>query len=131
MSVKNLANDKLKFYEQILLREKAETLSLISEISTTQRKGAKNSSGDLSSFSLHQADQGTDTDQMEKEVYLLEEEQKKLKFINRALKRIYDETYGICEICGEYIPDARLKIIPYAEYCIQCKSREETRKRGR
>ena len=131
MASKSLPEEKLKEYEDRLKAEKEETLRIISDISDTQRKGAKNGSGDLSSFALHQADQGTDTDTMEREVYLLEQEQTKLKMLNMALKRVYEKTYGICEMCGCYIPEARLKIIPYATVCIACKSSEEKKNKSR
>jgi DnaK suppressor protein len=68
---------------------------------------------------------------MEREVYLLEQEQNKLKLLNQALKRIYEKTYGICEICGKHIPEARLKIIPYATTCIECKANEEKKNKGK
>ncbi|MCD4651430.1 MAG: TraR/DksA C4-type zinc finger protein [Candidatus Cloacimonetes bacterium] len=131
MSEKSLPDKKLKQYEVILETEKEATLSLIRAIDETQRKSNSSGSGDVSQYSLHQADQGTDTDSREREVYMLEEEQKKLKKLNLALRRIYEKTYGICEICGGYIPEFRLKIIPYARYCIECKSAEEQRKKRR
>ncbi|MCD4829361.1 MAG: TraR/DksA C4-type zinc finger protein [Candidatus Cloacimonetes bacterium] len=132
MAAKPLSDDKLKHYSENLTKEKEETIRIIGDISDRQRRGAKNGSGDLSSFALHQADQGTDTDTMEREVYLLEQEQRKLKLLNLAFKRIYEKTYGICEMCGCYIPEPRLKIIPYAATCIECKSNEEKKSsRGR
>ncbi len=131
MASKSLSNELLKQYEKELLLEKEETIRIINEINDKQKKGMKNGSGDSSSFAYHQADQGTDTGQYEKETYLLEQEHEKLKKINQALKRIYERTYGICEICGCEIPAARMKIIPWAKTCIECKSKEEKRKNGR
>jgi DnaK suppressor protein len=52
-----------------------------------------------------------------------------MKQITAAIKRVYDKTYGICEICGEYIPEARLKTISYARFCVDCQSKEEKKKR--
>jgi DnaK suppressor protein len=60
---------------------------------------------------------------------MLDSEGKKLKLINDALKRVYEKSYGICEICGEYIQEARLKIIPYARFCVECKAKEEKKKK--
>ncbi len=128
MSVISLNAEKLKEYEQLINLEKDEALKLITQFDDVQRKGSKEGSGDLSSYAFHQADQGTDTQEHEKSVYLLETEKEKVKQLNQALKRIYEKTYGICEICGSYIPDARLKIIPYARYCIECKTKEEKKK---
>jgi DnaK suppressor protein len=42
--------------------------------------------------------------------------------IDRALLKIDAGTYGICENCGQPIPRARLKALPYAALCVQCKS---------
>jgi DnaK suppressor protein len=42
--------------------------------------------------------------------------------IDRALAKIEDGTYGLCEQCGDTIPDARLQALPYAALCVSCKS---------
>ena len=42
--------------------------------------------------------------------------------IDRALAKIENGTYGTCENCGKPIPHARLKALPYAALCVQCKS---------
>jgi DnaK suppressor protein len=42
--------------------------------------------------------------------------------IDRALTKISQGTYGICESCNQPIPKARLKALPYAALCVQCKS---------
>jgi RNA polymerase-binding protein DksA len=42
--------------------------------------------------------------------------------IDKALLKIDDGSYGICEQCGEPIPKERLKALPYAALCVRCKS---------
>lgn len=42
--------------------------------------------------------------------------------IDRALAKIEQGTYGICEKCGEPIPQERLKALPHASLCVRCKS---------
>ncbi|HEX3426566.1 MAG TPA: TraR/DksA C4-type zinc finger protein [Acidimicrobiales bacterium] len=42
--------------------------------------------------------------------------------IDRALAKIDAGTYGVCEQCGQPIPQARLKALPYAALCVACKS---------
>jgi DnaK suppressor protein len=42
--------------------------------------------------------------------------------IDRALAKIDDGSYGICEQCNEAIPKERLKALPYAALCVRCKS---------
>jgi DnaK suppressor protein len=42
--------------------------------------------------------------------------------IDRALAKIEDGTYGLCEQCGDVIPDPRLQALPHAALCVACKS---------
>ena len=48
-------------------------------------------------------------------------QKRELEEINDALKKIDEGTYGICEMCEDPIQEARLKIKPYAKYCIICR----------
>ena len=52
-------------------------------------------------------------------------ESKLIKKIKQALERIENDTYGICEACGEEISVKRLKARPVTSQCIDCKSKEE------
>jgi RNA polymerase-binding transcription factor DksA len=128
MSVKNLTASQLKKYEEVLIKERDNSQNLIKKLSETYNKGSKDSSGDLSGYAYHQADQGSDTQEQETTAYLIDTEYNKIKLLNAAIKRIYDKSYGICEICGKYIQESRLKIIPYARFCIECKTKEEKKK---
>ncbi len=131
MAAKTLTDEQLQRYKEVLEQEKEDTLQVIRDIENFQKRGAKENSGNLSSYSLHQADLGSDTESSEKEVYLLEEEQRKLRKLNQSLKRVYEKSYGICEMCGEYIGEKRLKIVPYASLCIDCRSKEEKSRKRR
>jgi DnaK suppressor protein len=42
--------------------------------------------------------------------------------IEHALAKVRNGTYGVCEDCGQPIPKARLKALPYARLCVACKS---------
>lgn len=48
-----------------------------------------------------------------------------LKQIEDALKRIKNEEYGNCEMCGITIPIGRLKAKPFARYCTECREAYE------
>lgn len=52
----------------------------------------------------------------------------KLNLIEQALKRIEDGSYGICIECGCDIDEKRLKYVPFARYCVDCKT--ELEKKG-
>ena len=52
-------------------------------------------------------------------------ERKLIGKIKEALDRLEDESYGICEECGEDISDGRLKARPVTTLCIECKEKQE------
>ncbi|OED40808.1 dimethylmenaquinone methyltransferase [Endozoicomonas sp. (ex Bugula neritina AB1)] len=43
-----------------------------------------------------------------------------LQKVNRALDRITEGEYGLCQSCGRGIPEGRLEIMPYADMCVGC-----------
>jgi DnaK suppressor protein len=54
--------------------------------------------------------------------YLIYKQQlRELKEIEEALLAIDKGTYGICKMCEEEINPERLKIKPFAKYCIDCR----------
>ncbi len=56
---------------------------------------------------------------------LLENEGEILKSTRLALERIDKGTYGTCLACKELIPERRLEVVPYAEYCVACQELAE------
>jgi RNA polymerase-binding protein DksA len=48
-----------------------------------------------------------------------------LSAIDAALARIEDGSYGLCQRCGQPIAQERLRAIPYATLCIDCKRKDE------
>jgi len=117
--------EKLEFFKNLLLSERKKVVKIIEGIDKTWSKTIRDSVGDISAYSTHLADLGTDSDEREKETYILERELKNLKKLDQALKRIYDNTYGICRFCGKEISENRLQAIPFTEFCIKCQRNEE------
>ena len=74
-----------------------------------------------------QADMGATTFERDHELTVVNSERDKLAQIDRALARIDDATYGVCESCGEPIGKGRLMAFPRATLCMTCKQREERR----
>jgi DnaK suppressor protein len=58
---------------------------------------------------------------------LIEAESRELNAINDAIDRIKRGVYGDCEACGKPIPLTRLRAIPYATDCIDCRRKAERR----
>ncbi|HET7433022.1 MAG TPA: TraR/DksA C4-type zinc finger protein [Nocardioides sp.] len=73
------------------------------------------------------ADMGATSFERDHELIVANNEREKLAQIDRALARIADGTYGICESCGRPIGKRRLMAFPRATLCMECKQREERR----
>jgi DnaK suppressor protein len=74
-----------------------------------------------------QADAGTKTFEREHEMSLAANSRDLLAQVERALARLDNNTYGICENCGNPIGKGRLQAFPRATLCVTCKQREERR----
>jgi len=116
----------LKLFEQRLLEEREKVLKQLGIFGMTYTNTLKDSSGDLSSYSFHMADMGTDAMEREKAFLFASKEGRLLYHIDEALRRIYKgEMYGICQLCTRKIQKKRLDALPHARLCIDCKSKEE------
>lgn len=67
----------------------------------------------------HWEDQAISYRQNDMRKNLLAEAQQNLMYVDNALSRIENGTYGECEVCGEDIEPKRLEAIPYATLCMQ------------
>ena len=81
------------------------------------------SNEDKRGYSQHQADEGTDDFDRTININLSDQEMKVLKQIDRALEKIEEGTYGVCDMSGEDIPIKRLEAVPYATMTV--KAQEE------
>ena len=90
---------------------------------------ARDASGELSGYSTHMADAGTDNFDREFALSLVSNEQEALYEIEEALKRLEAGTFGICEICEKPVRKERLEAVPFARMCVQCQSGVEKDRR--
>jgi DnaK suppressor protein len=88
---------------------------------TDQVKTADEGTG----YSQHQADQGTDDFDRTISLEVTSREFTLLKQIDRALEKITDGTYGVCDITGEEIPLPRLEAVPYATMTVKAQEQME------
>jgi RNA polymerase-binding transcription factor DksA len=91
------------------------------------KRNQPDSSGNLSNVPLHMADVGTENYDQEFTLGLIENEQETLDQIQDALARIEGGTFGRCQECAGPISKARLQVLPYTRYCIECARKLESR----
>jgi DnaK suppressor protein len=128
---KPLSKKLLTYFEKRLLEERKRVLKELGNYTETFGATPQNADGDLSSYSFHMADQGTDAMEREKAFLFASQEGRFLWHIDEALRRLYraPESFGRCHNCGEEIAFERLDALPHARFCIACKQREEDGKR--
>jgi DnaK suppressor protein len=125
-----MTKKQLGHFEKRLLEERARALKELGHYGESFDATLQASDGDLSSYSFHMADQGTDAMEREKAFLMASKEGRFLWHLNQALRRLYStpEKYGKCENCGEEISYERLDALPHARLCINCKEKEENAK---
>jgi RNA polymerase-binding transcription factor DksA len=94
------------------------------------KKSGKDDAGDLSGYSQHLADAGTDTADRDFALSLISNEQEALKEIADAIERMKKGTYGVCEITNKAIPAARLIAVPFTRYSLEGQKELERNRRA-
>ena len=118
--------EHLDFFKKLLLEKIAQTSGDVEAIENTSRNDARETaSEDRSTYSLHMADHGTDAMEREKSLLLAQRGGDYIDYLNEALQRIKDGTFGICRTCKGPIGRGRLEAVPTATQCISCKSKRE------
>lgn len=56
----------------------------------------------------------------------LQREQGLLGEVEAALRRLQEDHYGVCEVCGEEIPARRLQALPWTRFCLACAERRQS-----
>jgi RNA polymerase-binding transcription factor DksA len=105
-------------YHQHLLELRERLLAQMSGL-------AKESAEEMTNYSLHMADSGTDNFDRDFALSLLSSDQDAIYEIEEALKRIEKKTYGICELSGKPIPKTRLDAIPWTRFTVEAQSQLE------
>ena len=120
-----LTKKDLKHYEDRLLEERKKLLGQLGYLERTLNQTQRDSAGDLSAYSFHMADMGTDAMEREKTFLFASAEGRLLYSVTEALRRIYRNEYGVCASCGKDIGKARLEAIPHASLCVSCQEKQE------
>ena len=116
-----LPKEVLSKLQKALLKKRARLMGNVEKLEEESfMNSQKDFSGDISGYKTHIADIGSDASGMELMLGLASNQQKLLQQVNDALARMEDGTYGLCQMCGKPIPQARLEAIPEAELCLNC-----------
>lgn len=113
----------IKKQQQRLLELRDELVDAMSGVTGEIRNGPEGS--EASGSGMHQGDAGSDAYDRDFALSVLAKEQDALYEIEQALRRIERGVYGVCELSGDKIPQARLEAIPFARLTVECQAQWE------
>jgi len=120
-----------KYYKALLELRDHVNDGLQLHTADTLKRSNKEDSGDLSGYGQHMADAGTDTFDRDFALSLVSSEQEALYEIEEAIQRIFDGSYGTCEITGEPIAKDRLMAVPFTRYSLEGQRQLEKQRRNK
>ncbi|ARM30502.1 molecular chaperone DnaK [Prosthecochloris sp. HL-130-GSB] len=119
-----LNDEELEHFKSLLLKRREEVLRdldiLRSSLSEESVEDSINSN-----YSMHMADHGTETMDREQRFMFIARDEKYLGYIDQALERIRNKTYGMCVKSGKPIPKKRLEAVPHTSVRIEFKENKK------
>ncbi len=135
--IKGYGKRDLSKFKKVIIEKRADIIKQLQALkdqmmdSTTGQYVNENSP-----YSLHMAEQGTDAQEREKLYLWAQRENKFLSYLDDALQRIENGTYGICidsinvpKQLPHLIPMNRLFAVPHTQHCVDCKMKKDKNKR--
>ena len=114
------SDEELEYFRDIILKKREEAEKELESLQSSLRDSMENA-GEESAYSFHMADAGTDAQEREKTYMLFNRTKKFLRYLNDALKRIDNKTYGVCKVTGKKISKGRLEAVPHTQLSIEAK----------
>jgi DnaK suppressor protein len=115
---------RLEVLREILTQERTNAQARIRDLRRNQRDDAIGSPGDEMDIARSLTD-------VETNASLVERAEERLKAIDDAIGRLDRGRYGICEQCENEIAVERLKVLPFAVYCVDCQQERGQQRSGR
>jgi DnaK suppressor protein len=122
-----LTKTQLKYIENRLMDERAKAHKALGLFDRMAKLDRESMDSDLSMYTDHMADQGTEAMEREKAALFATKEGRYIYRLEEALRRLYNDpkNFGLCHTCGVEVGFERLDALPHARYCIECKLKEE------
>ncbi|HKJ47325.1 MAG TPA: TraR/DksA C4-type zinc finger protein [Balneolales bacterium] len=114
------SDEELEYFKKIILRKRENALEELGMLQQALKDSIENES-DQSVYSFHMADAGSDVQEREKTYMLYYRTRKFIKYLDEALQRIEQKTYGVCKVTGKKISKGRLEAVPHTQLSIEAK----------
>jgi len=124
--VPDIDEEELEEFRKLLTELREKLANSVSNLEKEALRGGDVALSELSSVPLnHLADQASDNFTQDMMVGILQNSEAELADVDEALEKISRGTYGICEGCRGDISKNRLRALPFARLCIDCKREQE------
>jgi len=114
------SDEELEYFRGIILKKRDEAERDLNLLMDSLKESTENSS-DESAYSFHMADAGTDAQEREKTYMLFNRTKKFIKYLDDAIHRIDNKSYGVCKVTGKKISKGRLEAVPHTQISIEAK----------
>jgi DnaK suppressor protein len=109
-------NKSKEHFKRLLLAKQQEVLAGKNGIALSSRQDGE-PQGDA-------ADQATVETEAKVQARLRQTESHLLRAIDEALSRMEQGSFGVCQVCGNPIPQVRLEAVPWTRVCRECKEQK-------
>ncbi len=116
MATQLQTDEREQFLRDLLIHERTLALARVREYRTAQEEEATPPPSDELDAARALAD-------VETHASLIEQAEDRLRRIDFAFNLMEQGRYGVCAQCGEEVPLARLKVVPFAAYCVDCQEK--------
>lgn len=115
-----MKKDHMNHYKKLLLEERENVLQEIADSDESARDLIENDSHTVKDSVDEASSKITQT----LLTIMNNNHQQKILAIEAALRRIVEETFGKCVMCGSEVEKKRLESVPWATKCIECKEKK-------
>ncbi len=106
---------RIEALRRLLAKERAETLARVKELMREQARNGGQPPAD-------EMDVARSLSEVDTHAALFDRARERLSAIDAAIARLGAGVYGTCARCGDEIPLARLQVIPFAQFCVDCQN---------
>jgi DnaK suppressor protein len=120
----HFSDEELQYFADLIEQRRVAAVEDVERM-RAQLEDAREQAENDTAYSFHMADAGTDAMEREKLYLMIARQQKYIGYLDRALDRIENKSYGICKVTGKPIAKERLEAVPHTEISIEAKLKQK------
>lgn len=117
-------DEELEYFRRIIIDKRNEAARELEILNNALREEMDNTNTKATNTS-QLADIGTNVRERDKIYILINRTRKFINYLDRALNRINDKTYGVCKVTGKKIAKGRLEAVPHTQLSIEAKLKQK------